>query len=123
MNVLYYANPLQDFLFQHRVKEDEVITHTTIQPKGKYNIPIEDSKRFYTLYNNYITKHKSHTILENPISNYIPVIVDIDLKKRLKDNERPRGLLYEQNDIKNISKIFIRVLKNSKEHSFAIDTE
>ena len=102
---------LQDFLFQHRVKEDEVITHTTIQPKGKYNIPIEDSKRFYTLYNNYITKHKSHTILENPISNYIPVIVDIDLKKRLKDNERPRGLLYEPNDIKNISKIFIRVLK------------
>lgn len=105
------SSTLQDFLFEHRVGDDKVITHTTIQPKGKYHIPIEENRRFYHLYNQYILKHKSHTILENPISNYIPVIVDIDLKEELKENERPRGLLYEKKHIRNISNVFIRVLK------------
>jgi len=85
------SSSLQDYLFEHRIKGDQIITHTSIQPKGKYHIPIEEHRKFYILYNQYILNHKSHTILENPISNYIPVIVDIDLKQEL-ENERPKKI-------------------------------
>ena len=106
------TSSLQDFLYEHRAGEDKVITHTSIQPKGKYFISTEENRRFYYLYNQYIQKHKSHTILENPISNYIPVIVDVDLKQELKQNERPKGPLYEKKHIRYIAQSFLKALES-----------
>jgi P4 family phage/plasmid primase-like protien len=105
------SSSLQEFLHQHRVGGNEIITHTSIQPNGKYFIPNEETRKFYYLYNQYIQKNKGHTILEIPISNYIPIIVDIDLKKEVKQNSEPKGNLYNLKNVKGIIETYMKILK------------
>ena len=40
------SSSLQEFLHQHRVGGNEIITHTSIQPNGKYFIPNEETVNF-----------------------------------------------------------------------------
>lgn len=100
---------LQDFLNQHRVRDNGQVTHTSIQPSGRYSISNEESRKFYYLYNQYISHNKGHTILEIPNSNYIPVIVDVDLKKEVKTSDKIS--LYNEGHVSTIANAFMNVLK------------
>lgn len=101
---------LTEFLKKFKTTDKENTTHTSIYPSGKYNIPSGEIRKFYYLYNKALQSKNHLTILELSSSNFIPVIVDVDLKIETRDSKVQKRL-YEKKHVKNIVSCFIKVLK------------
>ena len=94
---------LQDF----RTSDKESATHISQNPNGKYNIPNNELRKFYHFFNR---SKEVTSILEIASSNYIPLIVDVDLKIETR-NGKSQKKLYEKKHVKNIVDCLFCVLK------------
>jgi phage/plasmid-associated DNA primase len=102
------------FLNKHRFtpkhkEEGKKITHTEMNvSKGTYYIPDEDYKEFTEIYSNYINAGWEIGMVERHDEKKVgPVICDFDF--RCKQEQR----YYTQEDIKNIIKIFKKIMTNT----------
>ena len=94
---------LQDF----RTSDKDSTSHISQNPNGKYNIPNNELRKFYHFFN----RNKEVTsILEIASSNYIPLLIDVDLKIETRDG-RSQKKLYEKKHVKNIVDCIFSVLK------------
>ena len=66
---------------------DSKPTHVSmVHPKGKYNIPETDTRRFYDTYCSSYENHM-YGIAEVASHKYIPILVDVDLKAPSLSND------------------------------------
>ena len=99
---------LQSFLINHRSMSH--CTHTTTyNPRGKYSIPDEKLKEFTCLYAQPLLNGKQLSVTEFSPNNYIPVLVDVDIKKIIDSDDMI--LLYNANHVSDIVCCFIEVFK------------
>ncbi len=101
---------LHNFLSSHRSQTH--CSHTSTNPRGKYFIPENELDTFYKVYTNaFQTNKKSLSITEFSSNCYIPIIIDIDLKKEI-DEDDSFYALYSNTNVADIVFCFIDVLKN-----------
>lgn len=99
---------LQSFLINHRSMSH--CTHTTTyNPRGKYSIPDEKLKEFTCLYAQALLNGKQLSVTEFSTNNYIPVLVDVDIKKIIDSDDMI--LLYNANHVSDIVRCFIEVFE------------
>ena len=93
----------------------EYHTHVSmVQPKGRYSINRATLETFWTLYNTEIQNNPEIILgLAEKPQNYLPILVDIDLK--FKDPEHERTFLYTEEHVLKIIEIYHNVLKNTVE--------
>ena len=96
-------NYLQDL----RVNDKDLVTHISQNPNGKYKVPMSDLRKFYHFFN---TTKEVTSILEIASSNYIPFLIDVDLKIETRNGKNQKKL-YEKNHVKNIVDCALSVLK------------
>ena len=93
--ILFIRNKMSDApniysILSKRRTRDEYHTHVTLNPKGKYQFNRNSLEQFFKSYcetvSNESSKRQLYTIAEKP-QQYLPVLVDIDIKKLLKDDE------------------------------------
>jgi len=108
---------ISQYLCQRRVENG--YSHVSLfQPKGKFLI--EDYKEFWTIYETYY-KQERLGIAEMPINMYLPVLIDVDLKIEIGENEEIEDdkKLYTMEQAQKLVKIYQEVLneilKNKKE--------
>merc|ERR1712146_324219 len=80
--------------------------------RGKYYVTRDDKSRFYNIYNNAICNGELFSILEvpGPENDYIPFIVDVDLK--IKDDDPDKtSFLYDNSHVKDVIRIITIVLE------------
>jgi P4 family phage/plasmid primase-like protien len=98
---------LQYFLNNHRSISH--CTHTSTNPRGKFSIPEEKLEEFLSLYTNALDNGKTLSITEFSPNSYIPVLVDVDLKKIVESDEIT--MLYDSVNVCDIVYCFIDVFK------------
>jgi P4 family phage/plasmid primase-like protien len=95
-----------DYLEQFS-SDDKYFTHTSMgRGARKYYIDDEHLGEFYNLYNNILRDGGRMSLLEKP-QDTIPLIVDVDLRSRVKQNR-----LYTQEIIKNVIKIYQEIIED-----------
>jgi P4 family phage/plasmid primase-like protien len=95
------------FLQNFRNSDKDLITHISQNPNGKFQIPTTELRKFYHFFN---TNKEVTSILELASSNYIPLIIDVDLKIETR-NGKSQKKLYEKSHVKNIINCVFNVLK------------
>ena len=106
---------IQQFLSRHRVTNDnDYITHGSLCPKGKYNIGNDESTKsnFYRLYSEAYMDGQSLSITENPRGWALPLIIDIDIKKKVNPSEsdKEQEPLYTQKHIEGMIQSIFDIL-------------
>lgn len=106
-------NPsISKILNAHRA--DGVIhTHVSmIQPKGKFLFSRQNLEDFWELYNNSVIEEEDVIlgVAEKP-QDYLPVLVDIDIKVKVDDDTNMDGL-YKDYHINKVINIYQSVLRN-----------
>lgn len=91
-------NNLLKFLNEHKCKENEKATHTSLIG-GKYNIDEDYIENFYKLYSKALDENKESLHITEMRKKTTPIIFDIDFKH--KGSNR----IYNNNHIMNIIKI------------------
>lgn len=95
-------------------RADGVIhTHVSmIQPKGKFLFSRQNLEDFWKLYNNSVIEEKDVIlgVAEKP-QDYLPVLVDIDIKVKVDDDTNMDGL-YRDYHINKVINIYQSVLRN-----------
>ena len=84
--------------------------------RGKFLIKNEDKSSFYSLYNRAINNNEKLSLLEtqNQNNNYLPLIVDIDLKQEFQvGHDDIKAKLYTKEHVFNIVQSLIEVLDKS----------
>lgn len=102
---------LETFLNENRATTKR-ITHTSLNPPRKYYIPPEKKKVFYNNYKRSYIEGTKLSIVELQTTNYIPIIVDIDLKKECLENTKNHPKLYSEENIRDLCEAFMNVLMN-----------
>lgn len=107
-------NQLYSFLNNRRAKDGEPRNLLSMKPehRGKYYVTRDDKSRFYNIYNNAICNGELFSILEvpGPENDYIPFIVDVDLK--IKDDDPDKtSFLYDNSHVKDVIRIITIVLE------------
>lgn len=94
---------LLNFLNERRTKTNKKSTHTGIGTiQGKYTISVSERNKLFEL----VSKlNEPVALLELQGTNYLPVIVDVDLKSDKNKN------LYTNNQVKEIVRIYQNVLR------------
>jgi P4 family phage/plasmid primase-like protien len=94
---------LREFLFLNKTVDKEERTHSSISLKTKYNITEEKKNVFYTLYGEALNNEERLSLVEIPQTNYIPLIIDVDLNidKETFHREEIR-FLYDRNHVKSL---------------------
>lgn len=95
------------FIQSFRTSDKDSITHISQNPNGKYNIPLSELRKFYHFLN---TTTEITSILELSSSNYIPFLIDVDLKIETR-NGKSQKKLYEKSHVKNIVDCVFSVLR------------
>jgi hypothetical protein len=104
---------MDTFLNKYRVKNGDttnVITHTSIIPPGKYNIPDLELDNFYSLYDAEVKNGKPLYLTEVPMKEYGPIKLDIDFKINISSLEREKenkSHIYTRKTIHNLIKTYI----------------
>ena len=105
-------------ILNKRRTNDVYHTHGTINPKGKYQFDRASLEIFFKSYCDVVSNKDSEkqlfTITEKP-QQYLPVLVDIDIKKHIKDDEEVPSLsenLYTIENIENLIESYQNVLRN-----------
>ena len=91
-------------------------THVSlIHPKGKYAIGRENHEKFMTIYCDRIKNGYPHPMgLAEISSEYMPLVVDIDLKVTSESNESPQPReLYQIEQVKEIIEIYQSVIRDT----------
>lgn len=107
---------LYSFLNNRRADGDQK-NMLSMAPPGKYYVTRDDKRRFYNIYNNAIKDGDFHcSLLELPgqENDFIPLIVDVDLKIQSDDPDKT-SFLYEKSHVKDIIRIITTVLEENFE--------
>lgn len=113
---------LTNFLNAHRITKEDVnkgkeITHTTMDPRGKYNISgKEDKVEFYKLYKKDIKANKKITLVEQH-SQYSPILIDLDFRFELDNGN---GICTRKFNDEHVVKV-IEIYRNEIEKYFKIN--
>lgn len=105
---------LHQFLEGNKAGKDNK-THTSLNPPRKYHISSDNKQKFFNLYSQtYLDVSLSNqlSIVELQTTNYIPIIVDVDLKKECSKDTKNHPKLYAEEHIRNICEAFMNVLSN-----------
>src|ERR1051325_2778106 len=100
-------NNLQSFLNENKKVDKEHYTHTSIDPRGTYNIQNTDINKFWKLYSDCINNNIVLTITERP-GAYGPLRVDFDFKSLPLYPKRQ----YTPEIIKKVVKIYQEEIKD-----------
>lgn len=86
-----------------------------IEPKGKYQFGRQDFEDFITQYCNVIISEENPIlgVAEKP-QNYLPVLVDVDIKIEIDENEEIEfgDHLYNEEQVKQVIEVYQSVLRN-----------
>lgn len=96
--------------FLHTNKTKSKPTHISmIYPKGSFLIENDNLENFWEQYNSY---EQQKGIGEMPISPYLPILVDVDLKKEISINNQflENRILYTIENVKIIVGIYQKIL-------------
>ena len=109
-------NPLYSFLNDRRVSDGEPKNILTMQPFGKFFVNRESKSRFYNIYNKTIMDGGRYSVLElpGPENDYIPLIIDVDLKEK-EDDPMKSSFLYDKSHVKDVIRIITLVLEENLE--------
>jgi len=105
---------LHDFLERRRVSKGESYTHTSLQnPKGCFNIAIEDISEFMKLLK-YAKKHKKiYGLCEKPLKNSGPLRQDFDFRFNEEfANTNTIRRVYTRNNLGTIHSYYAKVIKS-----------
>jgi len=110
INQINKMEELNQFLESHRVTDKNIkVTHARLNPSGKFHISSgKDLIDFYKYYNKCLKNKEKLCFLETQNASTIPVIIDIDLKK--KENLGGEKL-YTLSQVKIIVNIYQNILK------------
>lgn len=104
-------NDLFEFLDSKKITDKDISpSHVSMQPKGKFLIEDSDKRKFYCLYNQHRINNENLSILEIQKNDEIPILVDIDLNKKLEENFEKQKL-YLLKDVNFLVNVFQLVLK------------
>lgn len=95
------------FLNAYRVSDKDLTTHISQNPNGKYNVPNSELRKFYHFFN---TSKEVTSILEIASSNYIPFLIDVDLKIETRNGKNQKKL-YEKHHVSNIVNCAMNVIR------------
>jgi P4 family phage/plasmid primase-like protien len=108
------SKTLDNFIRQHKHKDDETITHTRIGNKnlhvhgGSFHIPPDELSVFYKLYNKKVFTNKEYEYLvERQIKTSGPILVDLDFRYSSDIEERQ----HTSEHIYNIIQLYLRKLE------------
>ena len=97
------STQLNNLLSKHRV-DGVVWTHVSLfNPKGKYQIDRRTMESFWKSYQDSVKKNNKMSIAEKP-QQYLPVLVDVDLKHLVKTDVSSSG--DSSNDFDNIEILY-----------------
>lgn len=105
-----------EYMKEHQIinNKEKKITHTTMNPPGKYNIEDKEYEEFIKLYSKVLFRKLS--IIERPKENGV-LLIDIDM--RFKEKERQ----YKKEDINKIieaiNKVLMRYYKMKLKHTLS----
>ena len=87
---------LSQFLQSHKV-EGQIYTHVSMTtPKGKYQISRHDLEEFWDIYRNSIKNKANNVGIAEKPQHYLPILVDIDIKKQINEKDEIPEKLYTQ---------------------------
>lgn len=94
--------------------DNAFFTHNSlIQPRGKYQFNRQSLEEFWRVYCDmvYNSPNPSVGMAEKP-QNYLPVLVDVDLKVNADEYELDEDKLYNEDDVKAVIQTYQSVLRN-----------
>jgi len=106
-----------NFIRNHSVDDMSMYhSHTSLQPKGKYQIGRESMEEFWKRYQDALINNENVilTITEKS-DDYLPVLGDFDIKITDKDDIEYGDHLYTEKQVLDVIKIFQDVLRNTIE--------
>ena len=98
------SNNIKELLNKHRSNTAYWSHVSLVTPKGKFSFHRDSYDNFMEEYCNTLNTKTKVGIAEKP-ENYIPILVDVDLKSNTKEE------LYNEDTIKNVIQIYQQVLK------------
>lgn len=101
---------ISSFISKFNVRNPKCSTHTSmIKPTGNFQLEYEQQEQFMELYCNKLVKQKKfvHGIAEvvHPPNNFIPIIVDIDIKIQVSE-QTPIERLYSNTNVEDLISIY-----------------
>lgn len=102
------------FLKNHAVDDISIYhSHTSLQPKGKYQIGRDVLENFWTVYQDLLIENDNVVLtLTEKSDSYLPVLADFDIKLT-DDNDIEYGdHLYTEKHVLDVIKLFQDILRN-----------
>ena len=103
-----------NFLRNHSVDDMSMYhSHTSLQPKGKYQIGRESMEEFWKIYQDLLIKNDNCVLTVTEKSDdYLPVLADFDIKITDNDDIEYDEHLYTERQVLDVIKIHQDVLRN-----------
>jgi len=107
-----FIDLLEKYRIQNNNQTEKNYTHTTMgYPKGCFNIPDNKINNFFDLYQKALkAKSNDFFYLTEVHLPQGPIIIDIDIKYYLDNEDEDNTRLYNEDDIINILKIYNNVI-------------
>ena len=87
-------------------------THVSLfGPKGKYCINRQDIDKFLDIYSQVIADSSNLAGVAEKPQPYIPVLVDVDIKRKLEDDETEASPIYTLTHVKRLIELYQEVLR------------